>query len=226
MLTKSGRNPVMRIAILISGRGSNMQSLVYAARKADIDITLIAANTPCAGLDFAEQQALPHCLVNRSEYPDKISHEDALAAEIEKASPDWIFLAGYMAVLSADFIDRFDGRIINIHPSLLPDFKGLNTHQRALDAAHTTHGASIHLVTSELDGGEVIIQAETPIRTYDADELAAHILQIEHLLYPAVLLSLCSGKLTIEDGVISWLDKHYLPSPGDAEISRIICLEG
>ena len=226
MLTRFGRNPIMRIAILISGRGSNMQSLVHAAQKADIDITLIAANTPCAGLEFAEKQALPHCLINRSEYPDKTSHEHALAAEIEKASPDWIFLAGYMAVLSAEFIDRFDGRIINIHPSLLPDFKGLNTHQRALDAAQTTHGASIHLVTSELDGGEVIIQAETQIQTHDADELAQHILQIEHLLYPAVLLSLCSGKLIIEDGVISWLDKHYLPSPGEAEILRITCPKG
>ena len=215
----------MKIAILISGRGSNMRSLVSAAHDSDTEIVLIAANQPCAGLDFAQEQQLPSCLINKADFPNKTAHENALAAAIEKAQADWIFLAGYMAILSAEFIARFDAKIINIHPSLLPAFKGLNTHQRAIQAGEKVHGVSIHLVTADLDDGPLIAQAQLEIKTNNPDELAAQVLQIEHLLYPAILAALASDKLHLNpektDQKVSWKDTSILPLAGTSLITQI-----
>ncbi len=202
-----------------------MRSLVEAAEIADIEIGLIAANKPCVGIEFAAKKNLPFCVVNRADYPDKKAHEEVLVEQIEQANVDWVFLAGYMAILSAQFISRFQSKIINIHPSLLPDLKGLNTHQRAIDAGFTTHGVSIHLVTPELDSGHLITQASLAVQTDDADKLADQVLQIEHVLYPAILLSLASGRLHLDpalsDEAVSWHDTSLLPLAGEQGIIEV-----
>lgn len=202
----SSADSPLNIAVLISGRGSNMQALARQAR--DFKIVLVAANKPADGLDIAAQAGIETCLVNRSDYDSKASHEAALATAIEASDAQWICLAGYMAVLSADFIERFSGRIINIHPSLLPDYKGLHTHQRALDDHQALHGVSVHLVTPELDDGAVIAQMQLPVFSADTpDSLSQRVLVLEHLLYPMVINALGSGALQLGDGNVQWQDK-------------------
>ena len=196
----------LNVAVLISGRGSNMQAL--AAQAHHYRISLVAANKPAAGLDIAAQAGINTSLVNRADHDSKASHEAALAAAIEASNAQWICLAGYMAVLSADFIKRFSGRIINIHPSLLPDYKGLHTHQRALADNKKLHGVSVHLVTPELDDGAVIAQMQLPVLGSDTeDSLSQRVLVLEHLLYPMVVNALASGALQLGDGVVQWQDK-------------------
>jgi len=182
---------------------------------------LVAANRPCDGLEIARKSRLRAELVDRAGYDTHALHEQALASLIESVSADWVFLAGYMAVLSAGFISRLSGRIINIHPSLLPEFKGLDTHQRAIDAHVDSHGASIHLVTPELDDGTVIAQASRPRQTDDAALLAGQVLQIEHLLYPAVLDGLASARLSLDVNAsqnrqVIWHDTESLHPVRDA----------
>lgn len=196
----------LKIAVLISGRGSNMQALVAQAR--DSKIVLVAANKPADGLDIAAQAGIETCLVNRADYDSKASHEAALATAIEASDAQWICLAGYMAVLSADFIERFSGRILNIHPSLLPDYKGLHTHKRALEDNKALHGVSVHLVTPELDDGAVIAQMQLPVFNTDTeDSLSQRVLVLEHMLYPMVINALASGALQLGDGTVQWRDK-------------------
>lgn len=196
----------LKVAVLISGRGSNMQALAEQAR--DFKIVLVAANKPADGLDIAEQAGIETCLVNQANYDSKASHEAALAAAIEASQARWICLAGYMAVLSADFIERFSGRILNIHPSLLPDYKGLHTHQRALADNKKLHGVSVHLVTPELDDGAVIAQMQLPVFNTDTqDSLSQRVLVLEHMLYPMVVNALASGALQLGDSTVHWQDK-------------------
>lgn len=196
----------LNVAVLISGRGSNMQAL--AAQAHHYRISLVAANKPAAGLDIAAQAGINTSLVNRADHDSKANHEAALAAAIEASNAQWICLAGYMAVLSATFIKRFSGRIINIHPSLLPDYKGLHTHQRALADNKKLHGVSVHLVTPELDDGAVIAQMQLPVLGSDTeDSLSQRVLVLEHLLYPMVVNALASGALQLGDGVVQWQDK-------------------
>ena len=222
----SGHSYSMRIAILISGRGSNMDALLTAAETAHVEIALIAANKPCSGLERAAAAGYKTALINRSDYDSKQAHEAALDAVLLQAAPDWIFLAGYMALLSAAFIARQNHKIINIHPSLLPAYKGLNTHQRAIDDGAEFHGVSIHLVTAGMDEGDVIVQAGLKVRRADTAEiLAERLLAIEHLLYPAVLYALHSGHVTLSftpDGVdCLWHDLSDLPRIDQADICLI-----
>ena len=196
----------LKIAVLISGRGSNMQALAEQAR--DSKIVLVASNKPADGLDIAAKAGIETCLVNRSEYDRKSSHEAALAEAIEASGAQWICLAGYMAVLSADFIERFSGRILNIHPSLLPDYKGLHTHKRALEDNTALHGVSVHLVTPKLDDGAVIAQMQLPVFNTDTeDSLSQRVLVLEHMLYPMVINALASGALQLGNGTVQWRDK-------------------
>ncbi len=199
---------VIRIAILISGRGSNMLRLVDSiSPDLACEIALVAANAPCAGLLAADDRGLKTALIDRSLYASKADHEAELAAAIENAKADWIFLAGYMAVLSPAFVEKFSHHIINIHPSLLPRFKGLDTHSRALAASALRHGASVHMVTAALDDGAVILQAGLDVgENDDADQLAARVLRLEHALYPFVLESLASGALSVSGGLPVWHD--------------------
>ena len=205
----------MRIAVLVSGRGSNMLRLAdyfmkdqAAARRPDCEIGLVAANKACAGLDLADQRGLATSLVDRSDFETRAAQETVLAKQIEDAGVDWICLAGYMAVLSASFVARFAGRIINIHPSLLPAHKGLDTHKRVLEAGDTMHGATVHLVTPALDDGPIILQAGLAVESSDnPDSLAARVLTLEHVLYPFVIESLANGAVRIENGRVGWPDQ-------------------
>lgn len=200
---------MMKIAILISGRGSNMVAL--ADNKQGFDICLVAADRPAAGLVLARNSGYQTALVDRSNYPSKQDHEAALANQIAQHDPDWIILAGYMSVLSASFIDRFDGRVINIHPSLLPDYKGLNTHARALADKRTEHGVSVHLVTAALDDGPLLAQVSLDIDSQDTEtSLSARVLGLEHQLYPAVITALSAGEVQIDGLAVRWADTARL----------------
>lgn len=216
---------MMRLAILISGRGSNMLRLadVIDSRTDQAQIVLVAANKPCQGLDSAAGAGLPMQLLDRRDFADKSAQEDALAAAIEAAGADWILLAGYMAILSASFVDRFPDRIINIHPSLLPDLKGLDTHARALSAGYRRHGATVHLVTPALDDGPILLQAALTVgRDETESELAARVLALEHALYPFVILALAAGDLRIIDGNPHWRPGARSIELADTTISDVL----
>jgi len=185
-----------RLVILISGRGSNMRSIVEAANQGqlDVDIAAVISNRPdAAGLEYAQQAGIDAQVIDHKLYDSRESFDAAMAEVIDSYQPDFVILAGFMRILTADFVEHFAGRLINIHPSLLPKFKGLHTHQRAIESGETEHGASVHFVTAELDEGPVILQAKVPVLADDdADTLAARVLEQEHLLYPAAIQKLVS----------------------------------
>ncbi len=185
-----------RLVILISGRGSNMRSIVEAANQGqlDVDIAAVISNRPdAAGLEYAQQAGIDAQVIDHKLYDSRESFDAAMAEVIDSYQPDFVILAGFMRILTADFVEHFAGRLINIHPSLLPKFKGLHTHHRAIEAGETEHGASVHFVTAELDDGPVILQAKVPVLADDdADTLAARVLEQEHLLYPAAIQKLVS----------------------------------
>ena len=187
------------------------------------EIVLVAANQDCAGLAEATKRNLPTACVDRAAFDNRAAQETALGDHIEAAGADWICLAGYMAVLSAAFVTRFAGRIINIHPSLLPAHKGLHTHQRALDAGDARHGASVHIVTPALDDGPLILQAGLPLSEKEtAESLAARVLVLEHALYPFVLEMLVSGHLVIQDGMVHWRGGETALNESVAEIGAVL----
>ncbi|PCH65789.1 MAG: phosphoribosylglycinamide formyltransferase [Gammaproteobacteria bacterium] len=188
------------IVILISGRGSNMKSIVNAinAGSLDVNVAAVISNRPDAGgLEFAQQQDIQSLVVDHKNFASREQFDQTLAKEIDQYSPDIVVLAGFMRILTAEFVNHYAGKLINIHPSLLPKFKGLNTHQRAIDAGEKEHGASVHLVTPELDDGPVILQARVPVlEDDDASTLAARVLEQEHQLYPDAINKLVTEKLT------------------------------
>lgn len=183
-----------RLVILISGRGSNMRSIIEAAKQneLDIDIAAVISNRPdAAGLQFAQDEGIATAVIDHKKFDSRDSFDQALAAEVDRYQPAFVILAGFMRILTAEFVEHFAGKLINIHPSLLPKFKGLHTHQRAIEAGEKEHGASVHFVTAELDDGPVILQAKVPVLADDnADSLAARVLEQEHLLYPAAIKKL------------------------------------
>lgn len=183
-----------RLVILISGRGSNMRSIIAAAEQGelDIDIAAVISNRPdAAGLEFAHDLGIATTVIDHKQFDDREAFDAQLAAEIDRHQPSFVILAGFMRILTETFVEHFAGKLINIHPSLLPKFKGLHTHQRAIEAGEIEHGASVHFVTAELDDGPVILQAKVPVLAEDdADSLAARVLEQEHLLYPAAIKKL------------------------------------
>ena len=196
----------LRAGILISGRGSNMLALAEYAQQDDVnaDIALVIADKPSQGLDHAAQLSIETLLLDRADYQNRASHEAAIINALDDAEVDAVFLAGYMRVLSADFCRHYEGRLFNIHPSLLPRHKGLDTHQRALDAGDREHGCSVHLVTADLDDGPVLIQRAVPVLADDdADTLAARVLKEEHIIYPMALGALAAGLLSIDGDQIT-----------------------
>jgi phosphoribosylglycinamide formyltransferase 1 len=197
--TTAGESRERRIAVLISGRGSNLQALIRACADGRIDgrIVLVISNRPQApGLEFARQAGIPFTVVDHRKYPDREAFDQALADAIEASASDLIVLAGFMRVLTNTFVARFQAQMVNIHPSLLPDFRGLDTHARALAANVDVHGASVHFVTAELDGGPVIMQARVPVCPGDTPAtLAARVQAAEHRLYPAAVGLICSGRI-------------------------------
>ena len=185
-----------RTAVLISGRGSNMMALVEAARDPAFpaEVVCVVSNKADAkGLDFAAANGIPAKLVDHKAYPSREDFEAALDAYLRSMNVEVIALAGFMRVLTAGFIASWEGRMINIHPSLLPAYKGLHTHERALADGATVHGCSVHLVTPELDGGPVLLQAEVPVLQGDtAETLSQRVLEQEHKLYPKALAMLAT----------------------------------
>jgi formyltetrahydrofolate-dependent phosphoribosylglycinamide formyltransferase len=193
--------PRLRTAVLISGRGSNLCALIDAARAPDYpcEIVLVLSNQPTAGgLDLAAQAGVPTRVIDHRPFDgDREAHERALDAALRAAGIELIALAGYMRVFTPGFVDAWAGRMINIHPSLLPHFPGLDTHARAIAAGHASGGCTVHWVTAEVDGGAVIDQAEVPILPGDtAETLAARVLTAEHELYPKALAMAAKGLRT------------------------------
>ena len=189
------------IVILISGRGSNMQSIVAAAQSQQwpARIAAVISNRADAqGLAFAEQHGIPTAVVVSKQYPSRELFDAALQEQIEKFSPDLVVLAGFMRILTPQFVHHYYGRLLNIHPSLLPAFKGLHTHQQALQAGVKEHGATVHLVTAELDHGPTLEQASVPVLPGDTeDSLADRVLEQEHILYPRVIRQIVEGTLAL-----------------------------
>jgi phosphoribosylglycinamide formyltransferase-1 len=182
------------IVILISGRGSNMKSIVEAVKSGSLDVTVAAviSNRPdAAGLLYAQQQNIPTAAIDHTQFESRQSFDHAMAKKIDQYSPKLVVLAGFMRILTTEFVEHFAGKLINIHPALLPKFKGLNTHQRAIDAGEKEHGASVHIVTAELDDGPVVLQARVAVLEGDTEQtLAARVLEQEHTLYPKAIAQL------------------------------------
>ena len=176
-----------RIVILISGRGSNMQAIVESKLEATI-AAVISNNPEAAGLDFARERGIETAVVNHRMFPDRCAFDVALAEKTASYRPDLVVLAGFMRILTETFIARFSGRIMNIHPSLLPAFPGVDTHRRALAEGVKLHGATVHLVTPELDHGPIVVQAAVPVLPGDTEQaLAARVLEQEHRIYPQAI---------------------------------------
>ena len=194
-----------RVAVLISGRGSNMAALIGAAKEEayPAQVVLVLSNRPAAaGLASARAAGIATAVVDHAAYgKDRERFEHAMQAELETQRIELVCLAGFMRLLTPFFVRRWQGRMINIHPALLPAFKGLHTHQRVLAAGVRIHGASVHFVVEETDGGPIIAQGALAVRDDDtAASLADRVLAIEHKIYPAALALLASGRLTIVDG--------------------------
>ena len=206
-----------RIAVLLSGRGSNFQSLLNASAAGLLggNIDLVISNRPGAGgLNIAHDAGIETALIDHQNYPTREAFYRDLAGVLDNRSPDLVVLAGFMRILTADFVERFAGRLLNIHPSLLPLYAGLNTHQRALDNGDTHAGATVHYVTGELDGGPPVLQARVPIESGDdARTLAARVLAVEHQIYPVAVNWHMTGRLTLIDGTLR-KDDVALPATG------------
>lgn len=205
------------LVMLISGRGSNMEAFIRSIAEGALDARIAAVISNVAGapgLDLARQAGLPTRVLPHGDYPDRESFDAAIGDEVASHKPDLVILAGFMRILTPEFVDRFAGILLNIHPSLLPKYPGLNTHQRAIDAGDAEAGATVHYVTSELDGGPAIMQVRLPIQPEDtADSLAQRLLPLEHQLYPAAAKLHLSGKLTLTNGTLV-LDGKTIPPTG------------
>lgn len=210
-------NTLPTLCVLISGNGSNLQAIIDRIEDGTLQarIGCVISNRPNAyGLERARDAGIDaHCL-DHQKFEGRESYDHALKALIEQYNPDCVVLAGFMRILTAAFVEHFLGKLVNIHPSLLPKYKGLNTHQRALDNGDKEHGVSVHFVTPELDGGPVIIQSKVPV--FDGDnavDLAARVQEQERQLYPFVLNWICTGRLKMKDNK-AVLDNEELPVSG------------
>ena len=204
---------VKNIVILISGRGSNMEAIVRSAQAEQWESVLqariagVISNRPqAAGLAIARDLGVPTLALDHKSYATREAFDDALAQAIDAWQPDLVVLAGFMRVLTAEFVSRYAGRLVNIHPSLLPSFAGLDTHQRALDTGVKIHGSTVHFVTSDLDDGPIIIQAAVPVLPRDDEStLAARVLKQEHRIYPLAVRWFIEGQLLVEQGRVRQL---------------------
>lgn len=206
-----------KLVILISGRGSNMQALLEA--KLPCRIAAVISNRADAdGLAIAKAHGIPALVVEHRKHADRESFDTALAQSIDAFDPDFVALAGFMRILGAGFVSRYRGRLINIHPSLLPAYSGLNTHARALHDGVKIHGCTVHFVTHDLDHGPIIVQAAVPVLSGDTEQaLAARVLSQEHRIYPQAISWLCQDQVKLsEQGRVQFL---YRKQPGFALVS-------
>ncbi|MDX7991302.1 phosphoribosylglycinamide formyltransferase [Xenorhabdus littoralis] len=208
-----------KIVVLVSGNGSNLQSIIDACQQNRINghISAVFSNNADAyGLQRAEQAGISAHFLDPKAYADRISYDIALLKAIDQYEPDLVVLAGYMRILSPDFVQHYQGRLLNIHPSLLPKYPGLHTHRKAIENGDKEHGTSIHFVTEELDGGPVILQAKVPIFEGDEEEDVISRIQIqEHTIYPLVIGWFLNGRLVME-GNTALIDGKVLPPQGYA----------
>ena len=197
--------------VLISGSGSNLQSLIDKSKDINLEISCVISNNPNAyGLKRAKKANIETKILDHNEFSSRESYDNSLKEIIEKFNPEVIILAGFMRILTANFVNHFLGRVLNIHPSLLPKYPGLHTHQRAIDAGDKAHGVSVHFVTTELDGGPIIAQKK--IEVYlddDADSLSKRLLKEEHIIYPRVVQWFAQGRLILKDNM-AYLDKKLI----------------
>lgn len=206
-----------RLAVLISGRGSNLQAFIEASAGGALsaDIAVVISNNPdAAGLELAARAGIPTRSIDHRQYPSREAFDAALAEAVEQWQVDLVILAGFMRILTPIFILPFSGRLLNVHPSLLPRYPGLNTHQRALDAGDREAGVTVHFVTLELDGGPPIVQARVPILPGDtAQTLADRVIVQEHRIYPLAAQWVLSGRLRLTDQG-ACLDGEPIPATG------------
>jgi len=197
------QNSTPSVVILISGRGSNLNALIdHAKQTGAYQIRAVISNRPAAdGLALAQAAGLDTAVLDHTEYESREAFDAALADLIDRYQLDWLVLAGFMRVLTEGFVNRYLGRLVNIHPSLLPAFPGLKTHQQALEAGVRVHGVTVHLVTPELDHGPIVDQAMLSVLPGDTPEsLAARVLELEHQIYPRALSALASGRIKSVNG--------------------------
>lgn len=215
MPTSNRRTP-LPIVILISGQGSNMKTLAEQARSGELPVEIravISDRAAAPGLGLAKDMNLATEVVSPKAFADRASYDAALIQRVAHHQPGLVVLAGFMRILSAGFVTEFAGRLLNIHPSLLPKYPGLHTHQRALDAGDTEHGVSVHFVTEELDGGPVIIQARVAVLPTDnAASLSARVQRQEYKIYPAAVRWFAEGRLALRDASV-WFDDQPLIQP-------------
>jgi phosphoribosylglycinamide formyltransferase-1 len=207
----------LRLVVLISGSGSNLQAIIDACAGGAIDAevaAVISNRADAYGLQRALQAGIPIEVLQHTAYPDRESFDRALAQRVDTYAPGLVVLAGFMRILTPEFVRHYAGRMLNIHPSLLPSFQGLHTHRRALEAGHRIHGASVHFVTEELDGGPVVLQAEVPVLPEDDEStLAQRVLEQEHRIYPTVIEWFAEGRLEMGPGGGVILDGDLLQGP-------------
>lgn len=208
------------IVILISGRGSNMQAIVEQVQQGrlPVEVRAVISNNPdAAGLRWAEDAGIPTKAISHRDFPDRESFDQALMTAIDAYRPDLVVLAGFMRILGRKLVDHYADRLINIHPALLPDFPGLDTHARALAADHRRHGATVHFVTNEVDAGPIIVQAAVEVKAGDDPEaLAARVLEQEHRIYPLAIRWFAEDRLSVHDGEVL-LDGARRPEQGLVE---------
>jgi len=198
------------IVVLISGRGSNLEAIIEATRRGElpVDICAVISNRPdAAGIEISRQAGIETVVVDHACYSDRARFDATLQTTIDSFNPGLVVLAGFMRILTPGFVNHYHGRMINIHPSLLPEFPGLNTHQRALDAGKRVAGATVHFVTAETDGGPAFLQVRVAIQENDtAETLAARVLQHEHRLYPEAIRQVAGGRIALDEQGRATLD--------------------
>ncbi|MHB1229979.1 MAG: phosphoribosylglycinamide formyltransferase [Halothiobacillus sp.] len=206
-----------RVCVLVSGNGSNLQAMIDACARGSVaaDIVQVISNRPDAfGLVRAQNTGIPTAILDHKNFPDRAGFDAALADLIGQSQPHWVILAGFMRILTPEFVQRFLGKLINIHPSLLPKYPGLNTHARALEAGDVQHGATVHFVTPTVDAGPVIIQGVLTIQPHESlGSLKARVHRLEHQIYPVALAALVAGDVKFEDARAVWADGASNDSP-------------
>ncbi|MDP1757142.1 MAG: phosphoribosylglycinamide formyltransferase [Pseudohongiella sp.] len=214
---KSGAiaQPSCRVVVLISGNGSNLQALIDYPQKQYVISQVISNRADAFGLQRAQRAGIGTAVLDHKQFSSREYFDRELIRLIDAHQPDLIVLAGFMRILSSGFVQHYAGRLLNIHPSLLPAYKGTNTHQRVLDAGDRFHGVSVHFVTEELDGGAVVAQAIIPVNEGDTKEtLAQRVATQEHRLYPEVVSWFAAGRLKLHNDGSARLDQHVLPPQG------------
>ncbi|GAB4351625.1 MAG: phosphoribosylglycinamide formyltransferase [Gammaproteobacteria bacterium] len=202
-MSRSNPESPLRVVALISGRGSNLQALIDEAAAGRIPASIVAVisnRSDAVGLTRAQRAGIATAVVDHREFPDRETYDTALQKVIDRYDPDLVVLAGFMRILSDPFVAHYAGRMMNIHPSLLPKYRGLHTHERAIEAGDHVSGATVHFVTSELDGGPIIVQTQVPVLADDTpDTLAARVLAQEHRIYPLAVKWFAEGRLGLDN---------------------------